>query len=84
MKGVLLSKHMKPLLSRAAAVNPGSGLIVDFIPLIFSSPYSKYSFFLKIYLFNVYEYTVAVFRHITIGHWISLHMVVSHHVAAGN
>jgi hypothetical protein len=41
--------------------------------------------FLKIiYLFNVYEYTVAVFRHTRRGHQISLQMVVSHHVIAGN
>ena len=38
------------------------------------------SFFLKIYLFIYYEYTVAVFRHTSRGH----QMVVSHHVVAGN
>jgi hypothetical protein len=33
---------------------------------------------------NVYEYTVAVFRHTRRGHHIPLQMVVSHHVVAGN
>ena len=37
-----------------------------------------------IYLFNVCEYSVAVFRHTRRGHWIPLQMVVSHHVVAGN
>jgi hypothetical protein len=41
------------------------------------------SFFLKIYLFYLYEYTVAVFRHTRRGHPIPLQMVVSHHVVAG-
>jgi hypothetical protein len=43
-------------------------------------------FFFKrfIYLFCVYEYTVAVFRHTRRGHKIPLQMVVSHHVVAGN
>jgi hypothetical protein len=36
------------------------------------------------YLFNVYEYTVAVFRHTRRGRQISLQMVVSHHVVTGN
>ena len=41
--------------------------------------------FPTIYLFiYVYEYTVAVFRHTRRGHQIPLHMVVSHHVVAGN
>jgi hypothetical protein len=37
-----------------------------------------------IYLFYVYEYSVAVFRHTRRGRQISLEMVVSHHVVAGN
>jgi hypothetical protein len=40
--------------------------------------------FKKIYLFNVYEYTVAVFRHTRREHPIPLHVVVRHHVVAGN
>ena len=40
--------------------------------------------FLKIYLFILYEYTVAVFRHTRRGHRIPLQMIVSHHVDAGN
>jgi hypothetical protein len=36
-----------------------------------------------IYLFNVFEYTVAVFRHTRRRHLIPLQMVVSHHVVAG-
>jgi hypothetical protein len=35
-------------------------------------------------LFYVYEYIVAVFRHTRRGHRVPLHMVVSHHVVAGN
>jgi hypothetical protein len=35
-------------------------------------------------LFNLYEHTVAVFRHARRGHQIPLQMVVSHHVVAGN
>jgi hypothetical protein len=38
-------------------------------------------FFFKFYL---YEYSVAVFRHTRRGHQISLQMVMSHHVVAGN
>jgi hypothetical protein len=41
-------------------------------------------FFFKIYYFMWVEYTVAVFRHTRRGHRIPLHMVVSHHVVAGN
>jgi hypothetical protein len=40
-------------------------------------------FFLKIYLFIICKYTVAVFRHARRGRQISLQMVVSHHVVAG-
>jgi hypothetical protein len=40
--------------------------------------------FLKIYLFYVYKYTVTVFGHTRRGHQLSLQMVVSHHVVAGN
>jgi hypothetical protein len=36
------------------------------------------------FFLNVCEYTVAVFRHTRRGHQISLQMVVSHHVVAGN
>jgi hypothetical protein len=39
--------------------------------------------YLFVYLFNVYDYTVAVFRHTRRGHQIPLQMVVSHHVVAG-
>jgi hypothetical protein len=41
----------------------------------------KYLYFLKIY---VYEYTLAVFRHIRRARQITLYMIVSHHVVAGN
>jgi hypothetical protein len=40
-------------------------------------------FFLKIYIFIIYKYTVVVFRHSRRGSQISLQMVVSHHVVAG-
>jgi hypothetical protein len=35
------------------------------------------------YLFNEYKYTIAVFRHTRIGHWIPLQMVMSYHLVAG-
>jgi hypothetical protein len=35
-------------------------------------------------LFYVYVYTVTVFRHTRRGHQVTLQMVVSHHVVAGN
>jgi hypothetical protein len=38
----------------------------------------------KIYLFYVYEHTLAVFRHTRRGRQISIQMAVSHHVVAGN
>ena len=47
-----------------------------FPPLLF--------FFLKVYLFHVYEYPVAIFRNTRRGHWVPLQMDVSHHVGAGN
>jgi hypothetical protein len=54
----------------------------------FTSPRNNQCFlyFLKriIYLFYVYKYTVAVFRHTRRRHLITLQMVVSHHVIAGN
>jgi hypothetical protein len=40
--------------------------------------------YLLILRFIYYEYAVAVFRHTRRGHQISLQMVVSHHVVAGN
>jgi hypothetical protein len=51
-----------------------------------SHRYSSSSFFKKrfIYLFYVYEYIDAILRHTRRGHWMSLQMVVSHHVVAGN
>jgi hypothetical protein len=39
---------------------------------------------LKIYLFYGYEYTVAVFRHTRKGPQVTLSVVVSHQVVAGN
>jgi hypothetical protein len=39
--------------------------------------------FLKIYLFIICKYTVAVLRHSRRGHQILLRMVVSYHVVAG-
>jgi uncharacterized membrane protein YjjP (DUF1212 family) len=50
-----------------------------------TSPFLFFSFlfFLKIYLFIICKYIVAVFRHSRRGNQISLRMVVSHHVVAG-
>jgi hypothetical protein len=39
--------------------------------------------FFKIY-FYVYEYTIVIFRHTRRGRQITLKMVLSHHVVAGN
>jgi hypothetical protein len=52
-----------------------SGIFFKFLESIFLIIY---------YLFNVYEYTVAVFKHTRKGHQIPLQMVMSHHVVAGN
>jgi hypothetical protein len=41
-------------------------------------------YFRFIYLFYVYEYIVAVFRHTRRGHQIPLQALVRHHVVAGN
>jgi hypothetical protein len=43
---------------------------------------SQIFFFLR-FIYFMYEYTVAVFRHTRRGHQIPLQMVVSHHVVAG-
>jgi hypothetical protein len=43
----------------------------------------QHNIFLKIYLFIVCKYTVAVLRYSRRGHQVSLWMVVSHHVVAG-
>jgi len=40
-------------------------------------------FILMIYLFIIYEYSVAIFRHTRRGHQISLQLAVSHHVVGG-
>jgi hypothetical protein len=68
---------------KSGSNNEGESLMIDWSPLeprhlilIF--------LFLKIYLFYVYEYTIALFRHTRRGHQIPLQMAVSHHVVAGN
>jgi hypothetical protein len=45
--------------------------------------HTLFDFFLKIYLFIICKYSVAVFRHSRRGRQILLRMVVSHHVVAG-
>jgi hypothetical protein len=50
---------------------------------IYTCTHTYNSFFKNIYLFIIFKYTVAVFRHSRRGHQISLQMVVSHHVVAG-
>ena len=47
---------------------------------LYNSPFYSFK---KYYLFNVYEYIVAVFRNTRRGHQTPLQMVVSHHVVAG-
>jgi hypothetical protein len=59
------------------------GLSMSGVFLSLSSSYFFFFFFLKIYLFIICEYTVAVFRHSRRGSQILLQMVVSHHVVAG-
>ena len=51
--------------------------IFNFFPIV------VFIFFIKLYLFIICKYTVAVFRHSRRGGQISLWMVVSHHVVAG-
>jgi hypothetical protein len=53
------------------------GIVISFFLKIYSFIHSF------IYLFIIYKYTVAVFRHTKRGHQIALQMVVSHHVVAG-
>jgi len=50
----------------------------------FDPAFGPHSFFLKIYLFYVYVYTLTIFRHTRRGHQIQLQMVMSHHVVTGN
>jgi hypothetical protein len=52
---------------------------------ILNGAYNLIFLYLKdfIYLFYVYEYTVAVLRHTRRGHWNPLQMAVSHCVVAG-
>jgi hypothetical protein len=62
--------------------NPGSHTCyTDFVPGTYIP--ILFFFFLKIYLFIICKYTIAVFRHTRRGHQISLRVVVSHHVVAG-
>jgi hypothetical protein len=53
------------------------------VHVLASHVFSFFFFFLKIYLFIICKYTVAVFRQPRRGHQISLRVVVSHHVVAG-
>jgi len=59
------------------------GIETALVVVVVSESESVFFFFLKICLFIIYKYTVAVFRHTIRGHQISLQMVVSHHVVAG-
>jgi hypothetical protein len=49
-----------------------------FLLLLFQDFFKRF-----IYLFYVYEYMIALFRHTKRRHQIPLQMVVSHHVVAG-
>jgi hypothetical protein len=69
-KGWVLALGSGPVLSQQVMPPP-----LFFIVFLF--------FFLKIYLFIICKYIVAVFRHSRRGSQISLWMVVSHHVVAG-
>ena len=62
----------------------GRGEYYIHLHMVLGIQMSSLSFFLKNYLFNVYEYIVAVFRHTRRGHQILLQMVSSHHVVAEN
>jgi hypothetical protein len=61
-----------------------SGPLEEQSVLLTTEPSLQPLYFLKMYLFYVYEHTVAVFRHTRRVYWIPLQMVVSHRVAAGN
>jgi hypothetical protein len=59
---------------------------VDFSFVEYVVSFSVFFFFkdLFIYLFYVYEYTVALFRHTRRGQQIPLQMVMGYHVVSGN
>jgi hypothetical protein len=59
---------------------------VDFSFVEYVVSFSIFFFFkdLFIYLFYVYEYTVALFRHTRRGQQIPLQMVMGYHVVSGN
>jgi hypothetical protein len=81
----LLSRHF-PLLREARARAQGRNLEAGTEAETIDEWLSNFFFFfifLKIYLFIICKYTVAVFRPPRRGHQISLWMVVSHHVVAG-
>jgi hypothetical protein len=59
-------------------------LFIHFLPLFVCVFIDFFLFLKKIYLFYLYEYTVAVFRHTRRGYQISLQMVASYHVVTGN
>ena len=59
--------------------------VCEGISSFFLSFFLSFLFLKKIIdLFDVYEYTIALFRYTIGGHQIPLQMVVSHHVVAGN
>ena len=75
-----------PLLETCGTFNfntPAGFLFSQLQNIILARKHSFYLFFLKIYLFIICKYTVAVFRHTRRGSQILLRMVVSHHVVAG-
>ena len=83
-RAVMLGPFLWALHNLSNSVRPWE-LPLSWIPFwacrwtFFSSGSSPFPF-----LFSVYEYTVAVFRHTRRGHQIPLQMFVSHHGIAGN
>ena len=75
--------HVKEMLIKGVGLQakPNNQIMfrsTTFIVIYFSQLSRVFKKDLFIYLYNVYEYTVAIFRHTRRGHYIPSQMVVSH------
>jgi 26S proteasome regulatory subunit N6 len=73
--------YCPPKLQATLDMQSGKGPAVH--KTCFLTAHLIFFFFLKIYLFIICKYTVAVLRHSRRGHQILLQVVVSHYVVAG-
>jgi hypothetical protein len=84
--GLLSSENLfeeAKLTSEFNTICPKSGTFIV-APQYLDNNVFKLFIYLIIYFMYINEYTIAHFRHTRRGHWISLQVVVSHHVVAGN